>query len=134
MVCLSLSRQRSRYRYRHRPSRIPVLEMGRDAQSAHDDRALQAQALPRSDGRIRRSAAAAGTRRMRSMKARWFPRKLRSRLKPSRPEAIGFWSIAGQDTLDQLSHCWHEAVGVEGIVLEAIGVVPGEHQIVFRIV
>ena len=65
MVCLPLSRQRSRYRYRHRPSRIPVLEMGRDAQSADDDRALQAQALPRSDDRIRRFAAAVGTGRMR---------------------------------------------------------------------
>src|SRR5262249_46342139 len=44
------------------------------------------------------------------------------------------WAIASitrGDAVDELLHRRHEAAGIEGIILEAIGIMAGEHQLVF---
>src|SRR5689334_10466826 len=38
-------------------------------------------------------------------------------------------SVAALDALDELLHRRHEAVGIEGVLLESEGAVAGEHQI-----
>src|SRR5258706_15617541 len=41
-------------------------------------------------------------------------------------------SVAGEDAIDELLDAGHEAVGVERILLEAIGGMAGKHQIMLE--
>ena len=51
---------------------------------------------------------------------------------PALPRGLG--TVAGLQPLDQFAHRRDEAVGVERIVREAVGVVAGEHELVLDVV